>query len=1206
MNKLFTNIATAFVGISMAIGVGVAIGSGSDKVVPVFADSKVYNASGSSSGNYKLVLSTDSKDYWTTNAGSNETASPSRGLAWSKKAATLTYTPNFDVTGLTLTGSSNSAGQAITYKIGTGSSTSVGSMTKANNKDYIFSNFSCSSGSQITISITAGSKSTWVKSITLTYSATPSTPTTIQSVTISGGSSSVTSASVGDKANLTASATNATGEGTSTFTWASSNTNVATVTSQGQVTYVGNGSTNITATSNYPASATGSNVGTLSVTVSNLKGSEINPFSVTEAWNIANALTSGTNNGHLVYVSGVITGDPSVNADNGRGNFNITDSNKTIYAYSINGCEGTDTTKSNYIADGYSVVVAGAIINYGGTLEVGYASGFTTALVSSTAPSLPEITALALDTSNVTTQFDLNSEFNYTGLVVTGTVDGVSGTAIPSGDYSVSTPDMTSQGQKTVKVTYTGTSYDHASTISASYNINVVIPSPDDTIDLIDDIGTVVYTQESHEKIVAARSSYNALPAESQALVTNYSDLTAAESDFDELILTAVDNVETLISNIGTVSLSSESAIQTAEAAYDALLDGNLGKSLVSNHETLTAARAAYDQLVDDREAADSVEALITALPAPSSISDYSYHSQIAAARSAFNALNTSAQGMVSNLQKLIDCETEDAKYAPSVQGTYAKVTDLSQLSSGATVIITNGDGTFAMGEQKSNNRGTATGAASAGGSITISSDSTDIQVFTIESYSTQTDTIVAFKTVNSLADVSGYLYAASSSSNCLKTQSSVDANAKFYVTLSSGSFTVSADDSSNRHIMKYNDSSNLFSCYSSGQKAVAIYVKGGVSTYTVTYDGNGSDGGTKPVDSTSYNSGDTVTVLDNTFTKTGYTFVSWNTAQDGSGSSYEKDEQFTITANVTLYAIWEEGGGGGSATAVRCYHLVTSTKDLVVGAKYIITNNVDTGTGFFAVGTQKSNNRGGESITSQKTGVAQVSSSAVEVITLGGTNDAWTLGVNGGYLYASSSSSNQLKTEESLDANNNGLWAITISDGIASIVAQGTNSRATMRYNYNNGSPLFACYENSSKQSDIYLYRLDFGETLLANVTCDGAGSHSLPDGYTWNTDLQGVYNDLPAAEKTTLASASSAGLERYDYIVGKYNPTGETDSSKTNYVHFIAGRTVTPRSSSGIVLLTVLGKNTTNTSIIVIVTVGIAAIAIGGYFLLRKKKED
>ena len=80
-----------------------------------------------------------------------------------------------------------------------------------------------------------------------------------------------------------------------------------------------------------------------------------------------------------------------------------------------------------------------------------------------------------------------------------------------------------------------------------------------------------------------------------------------------------------------------------------------------------------------------------------------------------------------------------------------------------------------------------------------------------------------------------------------------------------------------------------------------------GVANPTVTYDGNGSDGGTVPTDGSSpYAHSDTVTVLGaGTMTRTGFTFTGWNTAADGSGTDYSESATFTIYDNTTLYAQW-------------------------------------------------------------------------------------------------------------------------------------------------------------------------------------------------------------------------------------------------------------------------------------------------------------
>ncbi|MES2932200.1 MAG: InlB B-repeat-containing protein, partial [Pseudomonadota bacterium] len=80
------------------------------------------------------------------------------------------------------------------------------------------------------------------------------------------------------------------------------------------------------------------------------------------------------------------------------------------------------------------------------------------------------------------------------------------------------------------------------------------------------------------------------------------------------------------------------------------------------------------------------------------------------------------------------------------------------------------------------------------------------------------------------------------------------------------------------------------------------------IPTYSVTYSGNGSTGGTVPVDAATYANGATVTVTGNSgaLVKTGYTFAGWNTAADGSGTARAAASNFAMgSAAVTLYAQW-------------------------------------------------------------------------------------------------------------------------------------------------------------------------------------------------------------------------------------------------------------------------------------------------------------
>ena len=73
------------------------------------------------------------------------------------------------------------------------------------------------------------------------------------------------------------------------------------------------------------------------------------------------------------------------------------------------------------------------------------------------------------------------------------------------------------------------------------------------------------------------------------------------------------------------------------------------------------------------------------------------------------------------------------------------------------------------------------------------------------------------------------------------------------------------------------------------------------ITTFTLSYDDNGGDG------AMSDDTGTTVTVQSNTFTAPeGYAFKEWNTSGNGAGTTYQAGATITLTADLTLYAIWQ------------------------------------------------------------------------------------------------------------------------------------------------------------------------------------------------------------------------------------------------------------------------------------------------------------
>ena len=84
----------------------------------------------------------------------------------------------------------------------------------------------------------------------------------------------------------------------------------------------------------------------------------------------------------------------------------------------------------------------------------------------------------------------------------------------------------------------------------------------------------------------------------------------------------------------------------------------------------------------------------------------------------------------------------------------------------------------------------------------------------------------------------------------------------------------------------------------------------GGGTCYYVTYNGNGATSGYTS-DPTAYSAGDPVNAAYHSdffgFKRTGYDFVEWNTAADGSGTAYKPSARITnsISSDITLYAQW-------------------------------------------------------------------------------------------------------------------------------------------------------------------------------------------------------------------------------------------------------------------------------------------------------------
>lgn len=177
-----------------------------------------------------------------------------------------------------------------------------------------------------------------------------------------------------------------------------------------------------------------------------------------------------------------------------------------------------------------------------------------------------------------------------------------------------------------------------------------------------------------------------------------------------------------------------------------------------------------------------------------------------------------------------------------------------------------------------------------------------------------------------------------------------------------------------------------------------------------------------------------------------------------------------TINANAGTFTIEKEVVNEGD------FVLVTDATQLNFGDEIIFVNSGTAGDDEAQAmsTTQSTNNRPATAVTVSNYKKV-TATDETQIFTLEGSSAGWYFKtVNGntqGYIYASSSSANQLKTEATAD--NNAKATISVAnDGQATVVFQGSNTRNNLRYNRNNGSPIFACYASTSNQSLPYIYR--------------------------------------------------------------------------------------------------------------------------------------
>lgn len=246
-----------------------------------------------------------------------------------------------------------------------------------------------------------------------------------------------------------------------------------------------------------------------------------------------------------------------------------------------------------------------------------------------------------------------------------------------------------------------------------------------------------------------------------------------------------------------------------------------------------------------------------------------------------------------------------------------------------------------------------------------------------------------------------------------------------------------------------------------------------------------------------------------------------------------------------------EEVSSGGK------YTLVTRDVDLFDGASYLLVGASSQSSTLYALGEQRTNNRAGVAVTDNN-----------GVITIDNTINAYPIiieTVAGGYtlkdastnyyLYNSDTGRNRLHSRENV-GDNNAVWTINISNGVASVNNVGNTTKGVLCFNptwKNNtdSNPLFAAYgsvpANGTAALALYV-------DLTTCVELEEAGL-----AYSVTSPIEVAWDNKESFVKPTLANPNNLTV-----TYSSSDETVATVDASTGDVTFVGNGTTTITASS------------------------------------------
>ena len=718
--------------------------------------------------------------------------------------------------------------------------------------------------------------------------------------------------------------------------------------------------------------------------------------------------------------------------------------------------------------------------------------------------------------------------------------------------------------------------------------------------------------------VLTPSSGYTITSVVMTATSTSYAS-TFAESTFTNASASATDTTVTITPTNGSNAISAVIGGTCGFTAIEVYYSGGTPTPVTSYTVTDSVVNGTISPLsVDEGE---TLTATITpdtgyVLPESVSVTMGGSSTQFTYSNGVVTVVNVTGDIEISG-----ECGAEPTPEPDEIRGTYTLVTNLSALTSDSLVVILNADADKAISTTQQTNNRAATSVSTSNNEFTITDSSTDVQVFKITNHGSN---VISFYATN--GSTTGYIYAAASGSNHLKTQSNDNANSQFTVTLSQGAFTIDAESSSNRGKMRYNpnNGSPMFSCYASNTTTGSDPI---IYKLTSAYDPTAVASVSLDQTAIRIGIGSTVELTPTVLPETALVkTVSWSVVDaDPSGCVTVNNGVVTGVSAGTATVVCTTTSGSKQATCS------VEVAELDYGFYYKIENVSELNDGDKVVLVSSSNyGIAQNSISNKKIQAPAISSSyhwendefgnvSVDSTRVDSASFEWTIiEDSGSWKFTADPDDSEVSYLKSSGNSTDLAWEAGTSNVTWSI-SKVSNSdtfeiqnNGTSRYlSYRSDMQLYGAYSSidESTYHSTRIYKLVSNPSVLGPLTCTGNGSYSGDwsslestfSGYskgvkayykhaTYTLEGSGIQTVVTATEGTN--SDIAEFVSKYDDIVSKYGLTDFIGRNPSNN----AGR---------IMLASVISQNASATAIIVVTSM-IGLSAVGGYFFLRRRKEN